>query len=184
MTKLKIFFLLAFLFFSLSLISASCNSTQVDINSASLSDLDKLSGVGTVKAQAIIDSRPFNIVDDLLKVKGIGNVTLNNIKTQGLACVSSGTLPVLNEGVPDSNKTISQNKTSSTLLSFNFSSEEKNNVSVEQPTISLNPQVIKTDVNKSLWKGWTFYGLLAFFGLVAALFAARKQSNKNKNEFR
>jgi len=48
----------------------------VDINSASLADLDALPGVGPSTAQAIIDYRiangPFASVDDLLNVRGIG----------------------------------------------------------------------------------------------------------------
>ena len=70
------------------MISASCQKNQIDINTASLEELDKLAGIGPVKAQAIINSRPFNKLDDLLNVVGIGDVTLSNIKQQGLACVS------------------------------------------------------------------------------------------------
>jgi DNA uptake protein ComE-like DNA-binding protein len=42
----------------------------VDINSASLDDLNALPGIGKVKAQAIIDGRPYASVDDLLS-KGV-----------------------------------------------------------------------------------------------------------------
>ncbi len=48
----------------------------VDINSATLFDLDALPGVGPSTAQAIIDYRvangPYASVDDLLNVRGIG----------------------------------------------------------------------------------------------------------------
>lgn len=48
----------------------------VDINSATLFDLDALPGVGPSTAQAIIDYRvangPYSSVDDLLNVRGIG----------------------------------------------------------------------------------------------------------------
>jgi len=60
---------------------------RVDINTASQEQLETLIGIGAVKAQAIIDARPFSSVDDLLKVKGIGEKTLQKIKEQGLACV-------------------------------------------------------------------------------------------------
>ena len=67
--------------------SAICAEGQIDINTASLEELDNLSRIGPAKAQAIINSRPFNSVDELARVKGIGNKTLDNIKSQGLACV-------------------------------------------------------------------------------------------------
>ena len=67
----------------------------IDINNANLQQLDKLTGVGPVIAQRIIDARPFSSVDDLDRVKGIGPATLNKIKAQGLACIncSAKTLP-------------------------------------------------------------------------------------------
>jgi competence ComEA-like helix-hairpin-helix protein len=80
-----------FLIFLLNICFASsaCTSEQIDINSASIGELDKLEGIGPVYAQRIIDSRPFLDIGDLLNVKGIGNVTLSKIKVQGLACVSA-----------------------------------------------------------------------------------------------
>ncbi len=64
---------------------------KVDINAASLAELDKIIGIGPVLAQRIIDARPFSSVEDLLKVKGIGEKTLQKIKDQGLACVNCQT---------------------------------------------------------------------------------------------
>ena len=58
--------------------AAGATSTAgiVDINSATISDLDALPGVGPSTAQAIIDYRvangPYASVDDLLNVRGIG----------------------------------------------------------------------------------------------------------------
>lgn len=73
----------------LPFVSALCEDGQIDVNSASLGELDVLKGIGPAKAQAIVDSRPFNSVDDLIDVSGIGPVTLGKIKDQGLACVDS-----------------------------------------------------------------------------------------------
>lgn len=56
--------------------SATSAAGIVDINSATLADLDALPGVGPSTAQAIIDYRvtngPYASVDDLLNVRGIG----------------------------------------------------------------------------------------------------------------
>lgn len=59
----------------------------ININTASLQQLDNLQGIGPVLAQRIIDARPFSSVDDLIKVKGIGQKVLEKIKEQGLACI-------------------------------------------------------------------------------------------------
>jgi competence ComEA-like helix-hairpin-helix protein len=83
MKKLLLLFLILFIF----PIFITATGT-VEINTASLQQLDELTGIGPKYAQAIIDGRPFYSVDDLLKVKGIGPATLQKIKDQGLAYVS------------------------------------------------------------------------------------------------
>jgi competence ComEA-like helix-hairpin-helix protein len=62
-------------------------SEKIDINNASLEELEKLTGVGPVIAKRIIEARPFSSVDDLIRVKGIGQKKLEAIKKQGLAFV-------------------------------------------------------------------------------------------------
>lgn len=59
----------------------------IEINSASLTELENIVSVGPSTAQKIIDARPFSSLDDLLRVKGIGEKTLQKIKDQGLAYV-------------------------------------------------------------------------------------------------
>jgi competence protein ComEA len=65
---------------------ASGGNSRININTASITDLDTLSGVGPSTAQAIIDYRtkngPFGSVDDLLNVRGIGPAKLDAIREQ------------------------------------------------------------------------------------------------------
>jgi competence protein ComEA len=57
---------------------------KIDINRAEPWLLEALPGIGEVTAQAIVDYRnengPFQRIEDLLKVSGIGEGTLNKIK--------------------------------------------------------------------------------------------------------
>ena len=53
---------------------------HVNINNASKEELDALPGIGPVKAQAIIDNRPYNTPEDIMKVKGIKQKTYDKIK--------------------------------------------------------------------------------------------------------
>jgi len=69
----------------------SLAANKININTATLEQLDELTGIGPKYAQAIIDGRPFSSVDDLLRVKGIGEKTLQKIKSQGWACVNCQT---------------------------------------------------------------------------------------------
>jgi len=83
---MKNFLLFVFIFLVLPIL---CFAEQIDINSATLSQLDIIVHVGEKTAQKIIDARPYDSVQDLSRVKGIGNEKyLQDIINQGFACVN------------------------------------------------------------------------------------------------
>lgn len=71
---------------STALPSAPTQNKRVNINTATLEELDSLYGIGPVLAQAIIDYRTehglFRKPEDLLNVSGIGPKTLEKIIDQ------------------------------------------------------------------------------------------------------
>ncbi|MEX2534837.1 MAG: ComEA family DNA-binding protein [Trueperaceae bacterium] len=60
--------------------TAEGGAARISINSASTSELDDLPGVGPVTADRIIAGRPYTRLEDLLRVKGIGEKTLERLR--------------------------------------------------------------------------------------------------------
>lgn len=67
---------------SSNVLGSSNNQVSININSASMSQLESLSGIGPKTAQKIIDGRPYQSVDDLLSQKIVGAKTFEKIKNE------------------------------------------------------------------------------------------------------
>lgn len=60
--------------------NAQAKSSLINVNSATLQDLDTLPGVGPVTAQKIIDNRPYSVIDDLLSKKVLTQKVFDSLK--------------------------------------------------------------------------------------------------------
>lgn len=54
---------------------------RIDLNNAAKETIETLPGVGPKLAQAIIEGRPYRVIDDLDRVKGIGPAKLEQIRS-------------------------------------------------------------------------------------------------------
>lgn len=191
------FFVLAV--FLTGFVSAECNSTQIDVNTANAENLDLLYGIGPAYAQNIIDTRPFNSVDDLIDVPGIGPVTLDKIKSQGLACVDESTIPQSDSGENSPENVENQNDEETPVESNTANETDKEMISatanaVENPkngSVKTEPQIIKLNSanqkdiksENSFWNlrdNYALTGLMIFSGVIASLLILKNRTRKNE----
>ena len=71
---------------TLSLASLAAFAAQINLNTASATQLEALNGIGAAKAEAIVEYRKeqgaFKSVDELANVKGIGLKTVDKNREQ------------------------------------------------------------------------------------------------------
>ena len=196
MNRISLPIIIVLLFYIINFVSASCNSNQININTASLEDLDKLSGIGPTKAQAIIDARPYSALEDLNRAVGIGPSTLSKIEQQGLACVeTSGTASQQDtETVVTENSTTQQSATEtqtntqenthSQIITSNTIANQEETVNQEiQPSeniINLNSdsntvkeQIVYESKNEIIRK-YAIYAFAIFLVLVIIILLIKK----------
>ncbi|MBN1618298.1 helix-hairpin-helix domain-containing protein [Candidatus Dojkabacteria bacterium] len=62
--------------------SGLCSDGRISINTADSSQLESITGVGPATATKIIEARPYNRIEDIMDVKGIGESTFEKMKDQ------------------------------------------------------------------------------------------------------
>jgi competence protein ComEC len=68
--------------------AAGCKPGQVDINSAGAQELERIVHIGPVFAEEIVALRPFESLEDIERVDGIGDAKASDIIEEALACAS------------------------------------------------------------------------------------------------
>ena len=178
---MKVVFLLTLFLLFISFISATCEEGQIDINTASAEELDNIIWVGNATAQKIIALRPFNSVDELNKVSGIGDIKLANITSQGLACVAEEKTIGEAEEIINNETNIDNESSIKEIVEIKTSPKE-----TELKTITLSPKAIKSNENSSVLNksNYAIYGLFAFAILLILLFLIKRliKRKKEKNE--
>ncbi|MDO8590056.1 MAG: helix-hairpin-helix domain-containing protein [bacterium] len=125
-------------------VALHAQAALVNINIAGSSELQTLNGIGPAYAQRIIDYRntngPFEKIEDIKNVSGIGNVTFSNIKdyitvggtgltTETLANSTSTTAnqTSANTNITTTAAASSQNSSNTVTISTHYSAAPLNN---------------------------------------------------------
>jgi competence ComEA-like helix-hairpin-helix protein len=78
---------------------------KIDINNATKEELLMITGIGPVKAEEIISLRPFSSLDDLLRVPGIGIITIENIIEEGVGYITEIIIEEKTKTIKETEKT-------------------------------------------------------------------------------
>ena len=181
MKRLVFIFLIIFFFGN---VLAQCLDVQININTASATELDKITYVGPATAIKIIAGRPFNSIDDLLNVSGIGDAKLKAIKTENLACVESSE----NKEVDSTENNVKEDLPAMTTdeeISINPTNIQKDlTLKIEElQVIKLNSKDIKNNNSiqenqkESSTKKYASFGLMALGILVLILLFLQRRKN-------
>ena len=161
-----------------------CESGQIDINSASLEKLDELSGIGEILSGRIIEMRPFDSIDDLIEVERIGEITLQKIKDQGLACVDGEKDEPEDLPSDEDNDKIKEDLTPKGVPPemqdgiFGGKKDKPEIITLNSPTKDIKSDDAKKKLDKS---DWAKYGFIGFCVLLGFLFILKKR--KVRSEF-
>ena len=157
----------------------------VDINTASLEELDEIKWVGPTTAKNIINARPFSSIEDLINISRITEERLEEIKEQGLACVGESEPLVAPSEEPQNssqeetpNDSEEENAKEDIEIIQNKSPDEEKKSKVLD-TINLNSKKNSEGLSKS---DYALYGLGIFALIIIILFLINKF--RYKNEFR
>ncbi|TKC19444.1 MBL fold metallo-hydrolase [Robertmurraya kyonggiensis] len=66
---------------------SSNNTSCININTAKVEEIEEIVHIGAERAEDLIELRPYNSIEDLSRIKGIGEARIEDIKEEGLACV-------------------------------------------------------------------------------------------------
>jgi len=120
----------------------------ININNASKEDLGHLTGVGPVIAQRIIENRPFYSIYDLIKVSGIGEVTLTRIIEQDCAYVDT----LRYSGSGGSSRVVSSDKEYSPEINLLFNEKKHADEEIKVNLLLSNLKEAQYDIKISIEK--------------------------------
>jgi len=173
MRKFGLFFFL--MIFFLSNVLAQCSEEQININTASTEDLDKITYIGPTTATKIINMRPFDSVNDLINVSGIGETKLKAIKEEGLACVEN------TEKIEENKKEPIKEEKEQVIINYFPTIESP--LTKEMQVIKLDSKDIKNNNSiqenkeESSIKKYAGFGLMALCILILVLLFLQQKKN-------